>query len=241
MAGHSKWANTKHRKDRSDRKKGKIFSRVTKEIISAVRQAGSDPKTNTKLRTALQKAKDANMPNENVERNIKKASSAGQQDYVEMMYELYGHGGVGILAEIMTDNKNRIASEMHIATKEHGGNVAKQGAVSHNFDRKGEFILPITSMPEDALFFLVTEAGAEDLLIEEDSYVIRTTLEAFSRVKEALENASLRCESAKLVMVPRDLVEVSDEVADRNIELIEYLEDLEDVDVVYHNMKLYQT
>jgi len=238
MAGHSKWANTKHRKERSDKKKGKIFSRITKEIISAVKQGGSDSKSNAKLRLAVQKAKDANMPNENVDRNIKKASSADQQDFTEMVYELYGHGGVGILAEILTDNKNRIASEVHIATKEHGGNVAKQGAVSHNFDRKGEFRLSKTAILEEDLFFLVTEAGAEDLIAEEDSYVIYTTVEDFIRVKDALEKASLHCESARLSFVPKTFVEVGDEVADANIALIEYLEDLEDVDTVYHNMRM---
>ncbi len=238
MAGHSKWANMKHRKDRADKKKGKIFSRITKEIISAVRQAGSDPKTNAKLRLAVQKAKEANMPNDNVERNIKKASSADQEDYFEMMYELYGYGGVGIIAEIMSDNKNRISSEMHIATKEHGGNVAKQGAVSHNFDRKGEIRLPKTAMEEDALFFLVTESGGEDLLTDEDSFVVRTSVEELTKVKDALEKAGLKLESAKLVMVPRDLLEVTEEQMDSNMALIEYIEDLEDVDTVYHNMKL---
>jgi YebC/PmpR family DNA-binding regulatory protein len=238
MAGHSKWANMKHRKARADKKKGKIFSRITKEIISAVRQGGSDPKANTKLRLALQKAKDANMPNENVERNIKKASSADQQDYFEMAYELYGHGGVGIIAEIMTDNKNRISSDMHIATKEHGGNVAKQGAVSHNFDRKGEFHLPKSQINEEELFFLVTEAGGEDLITEEDAFIVRTSVEGFNRVKEALENRGYAYEEAKLVMVPRDWIEVNEEQVDSNMALLEYLEDLEDVDTVYHNMKL---
>lgn len=238
MAGHSKWANMKHRKGRADKKKGKIFSRITKEIISAVRQAGTDPKSNTKLRLALQKAKEANMPNENVERNIKKASSADQQDYFEMAYEVYGYGGVGLIVEILTDNKNRISSEMHIATKEHGGKVAIQGAVSHNFDRKGEFVIAKGSILEDDLFNVVTEAGAEDLNSEGDVYVVRSAVEDFSTVKEALDQAGYRCEEAKLVMVPRDYIEVRDEQIDSNMALIEYIEDLEDVDTVYHNMKL---
>ena len=137
MAGHSKWANMKHRKERSDKKKGKIFSRITKEIMSAVKQGGPDQKNNSKLRLAIQKAKDANMPNDNVERNIKKATSSDQQDFSEMTYELYGYGGVGILVDIMTDNKNRISSEIRIATNKYGGTVATPGAVSYNFDRKG--------------------------------------------------------------------------------------------------------
>jgi YebC/PmpR family DNA-binding regulatory protein len=115
MAGHSKWANMKHRKERADKKKGKIFSRIMKEIISAVKQHGPDPKSNSKLRAAIQKAKDANLPNENIERNIKKAASADANDYVSMTYELYGYGGVGMIVDIMTDNKNRISADIHIA------------------------------------------------------------------------------------------------------------------------------
>jgi YebC/PmpR family DNA-binding regulatory protein len=238
VAGHSKWANTKHRKDRSDRKKGKIFTRITKEIISAVKQGGTDVKGNTKLRIAIQKAKEANMPNDNVDRNIKKASSSDQKDFMEMTYEMYGHGGVGILIEIMTDNKNRISSEMHIATKEHGGNVAKQGAVSHNFERKGELRIPKTAMPEEDLFALVLDAGGDDLLTEDESYVIRTSVEDFVSVKENLGKKGLKFEESGLVMVPKNMTEVPDDVADRNIALIEYLENLEDVDAVYHNMKV---
>jgi YebC/PmpR family DNA-binding regulatory protein len=236
MAGHSKWANTKHQKDRADKKKGKIFSRITKEIISAVRQGGPDQKGNPKLRMAVQKAKDANMPKDNVDRNIKKASSADQKDYFEMTYEFYGYGGVGILVEIMTDNKNRISSDMHIATKEHGGNVAKQGAVSHNFDQKGEFRLPKSAMGEDDLLALVLDGGGEDLIVETDQYIVRTSKEDFINVKEILEKASLKCDESGLVMLPRVLVTVNEEDMDNNIGLIEYLEDLEDVDTVYHNM-----
>lgn len=137
MAGHSKWANIKHRKGRADAIKGKLFTRVTKEIISAVKQGGPDVKNNPKLRAALQKARDVNLPNDNIERNIKKASSQDQADFTQMTYELYGYGGVGILVDIMTDNKNRAAAEMRIATNKRGGTIANPGAVSFNFDKKG--------------------------------------------------------------------------------------------------------
>ena len=237
MAGHSKWANMKHRKDRSDRKKGKIFSRITKEIMSAVKQGGSDPKGNSKLRLAIQKAKDANMPSENVERNIKKASSADQQDFTEITYELYGYGGVGILVDIMTDNKNRISGEIRIATNKHGGTIATPGAVSYNFDRKGVFHIPKTALSEDDLFLLITEAGADDLVLEDDSYVVYTSVEAFIPVKEALQKAGVKWEEAELAMVPKAYVEVNEEDANSNIALIEYLEGLDDVDNVFHNMK----
>lgn len=238
MAGHSKWANMKHRKERSDKKKGKIFSRITKEIISAVRQNGPDVKSNSKLRLAIQKAKDANMPNDNVERNIKKAASSDAADYFEMTYELYGFGGVGILANIMTDNKNRISSEIHIATKEHGGSIAGPGSVSYNFDRKGFFRIPKTAMAEDDLFFLVSEAGAEDFRAEDESFVVITSVESFGAVQDALHAANIKPEEAELAMIPKVWVEVNDEDANSNIALIEYLEDLDDVDAVFHNMKV---
>ena len=238
MAGHSKWANTKHRKERADKKKGKIFSRIIKEIISAVRQGGPDPKSNTKLRTAIQKAKEANVPGDNVERNIKKASTGDQGDYSEMTYELYGYGGVGIIADVMTDNKNRISSDMRIATNKCGGTVATPGAVAYNFDRKGQFIIAKSAMNEDDLFLLATEAGADDFSSTEDGYVIITSVESYVAVKEALEKKGIKCEESGLVMIPKSLVEVSDADADLNITLIEWLENLDDVDAVYHNMKV---
>jgi YebC/PmpR family DNA-binding regulatory protein len=238
MAGHSKWANTKHRKERADKKKGKIFSRIIKEIISAVRQGGSDPKSNSKLRTAIQKAKEANVPSDNVERNIKKASLGDQGDYTEMTYELYGYGGVGLIADVMTDNKNRISSDMRIATNKCGGTVATPGAVSYNFDRRGQLVISKSLISEDELFMLATEAGADDFSVTDDGYIITTSVEAFVAVKDAIEKKGLKCEESGLVMVPKSLVEVSDADADLNIALIEWLENLDDVDAVYHNMKI---
>ncbi|HSX38793.1 MAG TPA: YebC/PmpR family DNA-binding transcriptional regulator [Chlamydiales bacterium] len=238
MAGHSKWANIKHRKERADKKKGKIFSRIMKEIISAVRQAGADPKSNSKLRAAIQKAKDANIPSDNVERNIKKAASSNTQDYMEMTYELYGFGGVGMVVDIMTDNKNRISSEIRIAINKCGGTIATPGAVSYNFERKGVMRVPQSLMPEDELFLLASESGAEDFALEDEVYVITTSVESFYQVKEAIENKGVKCEEAELAMVPKSFVEVSDEDADSNISLIEWLENLDDVDAVYHNMKV---
>ena len=239
MAGHSKWANIKHRKDRADQKKGKIFTRAIKEIISAVRQSGPDPKTNTKLRIAIQKARDANVPNDNIDRNIKKASSDGQQDYVEMTYELYGFGGVGLIADVMTDNKNRISSEMRIATNKCGGTVATPGAVAYNFDRKGVIRIAKSKANEEDLFLLATDAGAEDFFVEEERYVIVTPVDSFLKVREAIEKAGIGVEESALEMLPKTWIEVTDdEIANQNIALIEWLEKLDDVDAVYHNMKV---
>lgn len=238
MAGHSKWANIKHRKERADKKKGKTFSRIMKEIISAVKQGGSDPKTNSKLRVAVQKAKEANVPNDNVERNIKKAASSDSSDYTSMTYELYGYGGVGLIVDIMTDNKNRISSDIRIATNKCGGTVATPGAVAYNFDRKGVIRIPKNSGKEDDLFLLVSELGAEDFVAEDETFLVTTPIEAFSPIKEALLQAGLKVEEAELAMVPKTWVEVNDQDADSNIALIEWLEGLDDVDAVYHNMKI---
>ena len=238
MAGHSKWANIKHRKERADKKKGKIFTRIMKEVISAVRQGGADPKSNSKLRVAIQKAKEANIPNDNLERNIKKASSSDMQEYAEMTYELYGFGGVGLIVDIMTNNKNRIASEIQIAINKCGGTIATPGAVSYNFDRKGVIRILRSSIEEDPLFLLASGSGAEDFAVEEELYVVTTPIDAFAAVKTAIEKAQGKCEEAELAMVPKSWVEISDEQADANIALIEWLENLDDVDAVYHNMKI---
>lgn len=238
MAGHSKWANIKHRKERSDKKKGKIFSRIMKELISAVKQGGADPKTNSKLRLVIQKAKDANVPSDNIERNIKKASASDQQDYASMTYELYGYGGVGLVLDIMTDNKNRISSDIRIATNKCGGTIATPGSVAYNFDRKGMIRIPKGAKEEDSLFLLATENGAEDFLVEEDAYVVLTPIESFIQVKESLESEGIRPEEADLAMIPKTWIQVNDQDADANIALIEWLENLDDVDAVYHNMKI---
>lgn len=237
MAGHSKWANIKHRKGRADAKKGKIFSRIAKEIISAVKVGGSpDPKSNPRLRLALTKAKDANVPNEIVDRNIKKASSADQADYIEMTYELYGHGGVGIIADVMTDNKNRISSDMRIATNKRGGTVASPGAVLFNFDKKGSIEVSKKSGAEDDVFIAASEAGAEDFEVEDEMYLITTDPMQLMAVKEAIEKKGFKCDEASFEMVPKVTVDVDIETAKANLGLIDWLEALEDVDAVYHNM-----
>jgi YebC/PmpR family DNA-binding regulatory protein len=241
MAGHSKWANIKHRKGRADAIKGKIFSRLTKEIISAVKQGGPDPKSNSRLRLVIQKARVANLPSDNIERNIKKAASADQADYVEMTYELYGYGGVGIIAEVMTDNKNRIASDMRIATNKKGGTIANPGAVAFNFDRKGVIQVLKKNAVEDQLFLAATEAGAEDFEATEDAFIITTPPDQLFQVKEKLDQLGIPCEEAELQMIPKLYIDCDAEMQKMNLELIDYLESLDDVDVVYHNMNLSPT
>jgi YebC/PmpR family DNA-binding regulatory protein len=237
MAGHSKWANIKHRKGKADAVKGKIFSRIAKEIISAVKIGGPDPKANPRLRIALQKARETNVPNDIIERNIKKASSADQSDYIEMTYELYGHGGVGIIADVMTDNKNRISSEMRIATNKRGGNIANPGAVAFNFDRKGVIQIAKTDAAEEDLFHAAIDAGAEDFEVVEDMYVITTDPTNLYQVKDKLMALGLKSKG-ELEMIPKNFVDCDVETAKANLALVDWLEQLEDVDAVYHNMKI---
>lgn len=238
MAGHSKWANIKHQKAKSDAKKGKAFSRAAKEIISAVKLGGPDQKSNPRLRLALLKAKDVNLPNDVIDRNIKKASSIDQADFIEMTYELYGHGGVGLIVDIMTDNKNRISSDMRIATNKRGGTVATPGAVAFNFDRKGVIQVPKKGALEDELFLAATEAGAQDFESEEDLFIITTDPVDLYAVKEAVEKIGLKCEESSLEMIPKVYVDCDEENLKANLALVDWLEQLDDVDAVYHNMNL---
>ncbi len=238
MAGHSKWANIKRRKGKADAIKGKIFTRLTKEIISAVKQGGPDLRSNTKLRLVIQKARAANLPADTIDRNIKKATSADQADYTEISYELYGYGGVGIIAEVMTDNKNRISSDMRIATNKKGGTVANPGSVAFNFDRKGVIQILKKNAIEDELFLAATEAGAEDFDVADDSFILITPPTQLFQVKEKIDQLGIKCEEAELQMIPKIYVECDPENQKLNLELIEYLEGLEDVDAVYHNMKI---
>lgn len=236
MAGHSKWANIKHRKGKADAKKGKIFSRITKEIITAVRHGGKDPKSNGRLRMVLLKARAANMPNDNIERNIKKAEGADQADFDEVTYELYGHGGVGIIAEALTDNKNRTASDLRIATNKRGGSIAMPGAVSYQFDKKGIIQVEKEGKNSDDLFLLSTEVGAEDFEEGQECFVVVTLPEKLYEVKELLEKEGYKCLEADIEMVPKNMITCDKETYDKNIALIEWLEGIDDIDTVYHNM-----
>lgn len=236
MAGHSKWANIKHKKAKVDAAKGKIFSRIAKEIITAVKEAGTDPQTNARLRLVLQKAKAANMPNENIERNIKKASSKDQSSYDELTYELYGHGGVGLIVEGMTDNRNRFASEIRIATNKRGGSVSAPGSVSFNFDRKGILQIEKKDLDEESVFAAAIESGAEDFDQEDEYYIVITAPDELYQVKDALETKSYSCAEASIVMIPKTTVDCDSETEKANLALIEWIESIDDVDQVYHNM-----
>lgn len=236
MAGHSKWANIKHKKAKADAKKGKVFSKITKEIISAVKIAGPDPKSNTRLRLALQKAKSVNLPQDNIDRNIKKASSQDGTDYSHVCYELYGAGGVGIICEGMTDNKNRSASEMRIISNKTAATLADSGSVAFNFDQKGVICVDKSHAIEEELFALAIEAGAEDFISEEEGYQIITDPKDLNMVYEALIDQEIQTSSCEIEYLPKTLVECSEEDREKNEIILQRLDELDDIDDVYHNM-----
>ncbi|WP_139414863.1 YebC/PmpR family DNA-binding transcriptional regulator [Chlamydia abortus] len=236
MAGHSKWANTKYRKERADHKRGKIFSRTIKELMAAVKMGGPDPKTNARLRMIIQKAKDQNIPNENIERNLKKATSADQKNFENVTYELYGHGGVGIIVEAMTDNKNRTASDMRIAVNKLGGSLVEPGSVLYNFVRKGACYVPKSSIDEAVLLPHVIDVGAEDLDNDDEHFLVLCDPVELASVKEKLTVLGVACSEEKLIYVPLRLVDCDEQDGKANLALIEWLEKIDDVDEVYHNM-----
>lgn len=237
MAGHSKWANIRHRKGKADALKGKIISRCAKEIITSVKLGGSDPKNNPRLRVALDKAKVGNVPNEVIERNIKKGMSQDTSTYEDVTYELYGYGGVGILVEVLTDNRNRTSSDMRIATNKRGGTVATPGAVAFNFDRKGVIELAKTAGNEDELFAIALDAGAEDFESSEEGFFITTDPQELDKVQVALKGKNIPITDASLTMIAKSTISCSEEDAKNNMALIEWIEALDDVDELYHNME----
>lgn len=238
MSGHSKWATTKRHKAAVDAKRGKIFSVISKELTVAAAQGGGDPEANARLRTLLLKAKAANMPGDNVERAIKKGTGEIEGVTIEeMTYEAYGPGGVALIVEVSTDNKNRSASEVRSALNKHGGNMASPGALAHQFRRCGQFFIDKDAITEDALMELVMEADAEDVITEEEHYEVRCPLAAFDTLSHTLNQAKLTPSSAELVYLPTVPLEVTDPDLEKKIlKLIDALDDVDDVQAVHHNL-----
>ncbi len=238
MAGHSKWANIKHRKGKADAKKGKIFTKIGREIAVTVKQGGPDPSVNSKLKDVIAKAKSNNMPNDTIMRSIKKAS--GDMDganYEEIVYEGYGPSGVAVIVETMTDNKNRTAGEMRHYFDKYGGNLGTSGCVSFMFDKKGVLIIEkTTDIDEEELMMEALEAGADDFVAEEEYFEITTSPEDFSQVRETLEAKESTFASASIEMVPQTstLLESEEDIKNMN-KLIDMLEDNDDVQNVFHN------
>ena len=237
MSGHSKWATTKRHKAAVDAKRGKIFSVISKEISLATRDGGKDPEFNPRLRTLILKAKQSNMPSDNIDRAIKKgAGELGGITIEELLYEGYAPGGVGLIVEVTTDNKNRSASEVRSTFSKGGGNLAGVGALAFNFKRKGQFLLALEKIAEYELTELALENEAEDVLIEDDHYEVICEVSEFDRLAEAFENKGIEPDSSELAYIPNTLVTIEDEETARKIlNLIESLEDLEDVKSVHGN------
>ena len=239
MSGHSKFANIKHKKEKNDAAKGKIFTVIGREIAVAVKEGGADPANNSRLRDVIAKAKANNMPNDTIDRGIKKAAGdAGNVNYVTATYEGYGPNGVAIIVDALTDNKNRTASNVRNAFTKGGGNVGTQGCVSFMFDKKGQIIIDKEecSMDSDELMMLALDAGAEDFSEEEDSFEILTAPEAFSQVREALESEGIVMAEAEVTMLPQTWTELSSEEDIKKMtRILDLLDEDDDVQAVYHN------
>jgi len=236
MSGHSKWSTIKRKKAAQDAKRGKLFTKLIKEITIAARQGGGDPEGNPRLRLAIDNAKSANMPAENIERAIKKATGElDGVDYTEIKYEGYGPGGVALLIESMTDNKNRTVAEVRHLLNKHGGSLGESGSVAWMFDRKGIITLPKNELSEDDLMEIILDAGAEDLQTEEDFFEITTDLDSFEKVRKILIENNIEIENASLQWVAKNNVKVSGETAEKLLKLIESLEDNDDVQNVFTN------
>lgn len=239
MSGHSKFANIKHKKEKNDAKKGKIFTKLGREIAVAVKEGGADPENNSRLRDIVAKAKANNMPNDTIDRSIKKAAGdANAVNYESITYEGYGPSGVAIIVEALTDNKNRTASNVRSAFTKGSGSIGTPGCVSYNFEKKGQIIIAKEDcqMDEDDLMMTALDAGAEDFAAEDDSYEIVTDPDDFSKVREALEAESIEMASAEVTMIPNTMVELASEDDIKNLQkTLDLLEEDDDVQDVWHN------
>lgn len=239
MAGHSKWANIKHRKARQDAARSKAFTKIIRELTVSAREGGGDPGSNPRLALAVSNAKTANMPKDNIERAIKKGTGELEgESYEEVTYEGYGPGGVAYFVECTTDNNTRTVSEIRHAFSKHGGNMGTNGSVAYLFEQKGIITIKSEGLEEDEVMLAAIDAGADDLKSEEDYFEITTTREMLYAVRIALESAGYTLDNAELQYVPATEVEVSDELALSNLKLMEKLEDNDDVTNVFTNMKM---
>ncbi len=237
MSGHSKWSSIKHKKGATDAKRGKVFTRLIKEITVAARMGGGgDPASNPRLRTAIQAAKNENMPKDNIERAIKKGTGELEGvNYEESIYEGYGPGGAAIFIESLTDNKNRAVADIRYIFSKNGGNLGENGCVAWMFDKKGYINIEKKSVNEEKIMEIAIDAGAEDIREEENNIEIITSLEGFESVKEAIDDASIPYLDAEITMLPQTAAYLEGKEAEQMIRLMEALEDCDDVQKVYTN------
>lgn len=241
MSGHNKWSTIKHKKEKTDAKKGKIFTKIGREIAVAVKEGGPDPASNSRLRDCIAKAKANNMPNDNINRSIKRASGAeGNVNYESNVYEGYAPGGVAVIVETLTDNKNRTVSDVRHAFAKNGGSLGASGSVAYLFDRKGVIVIEDEDdrIDEEELAMAAIEAGAEDYTGDDGLYEITTAPEDFSVVREALAAAGYEFASAEIDMVAQTTVAVNDEAKESILKMLDMLEDNDDVQNVWHNAEL---
>lgn len=241
MAGHSKWAQIKHKKAATDAKRGKIFTKIVKEISVAAKLGGGDPEGNPRLRSAIEKAKEVNMPSENIKRAIMKGTGElPGTTYEEVIYEGYGPGGVALLIEALTDNKNRTVSEIRHILSKNGGNLGEAGCVAWMFEKKGYILVEKTIIDEDTLMSIVLDAGADDMKNDpsEDNYEIITSPENLNAVKEAIEAQNIPISLSEITMLPKTYVTIEGSTADQMVKLIDALEDNDDVQNVYANFDI---
>jgi len=239
MSGHSKWSSIKHKKAATDAKRGKIFTRFIRELSIAARAGGGDPESNSRLRHAIDGARAANMPSDNIKKAIQRGTGELEGvNYEEFSYEGYGPGGVAILADVMTDNKNRTVSEVRHVFEKYNGNLGQQGCVSWMFTRKGVILVPQSAIGEDELMEIVVENGAEDMVKEGTSYEISTSTEDFDKVYEALKAKKLPIESAEISKVPSTYIKLEGKHAEQMLKLYDKLEELDDVQNVWANFDI---
>ncbi len=239
MSGHSKWATIKHKKAATDARRGKIFTKIIREIMIAARSGGADPNTNPRLRTAILAAKNENMPNDNIERAILRGSGQMEGETLdEVTFEGYGPGGVGMLVQVVTSNRNRIVSEIRHMLAKHGGNMAENGAVGWMFHRKGDITIPKEAADEEKMMGIVLDAGAEDLKDDGSFWEVVTPPEAFEKVREALATAGINPASAEVGWVPQNYVKLIGAQAQQMLKMMEALEEHDDVQHVYANFDI---
>ncbi len=239
MSGHSKWATIKHKKAATDAKRGKIFTKIIRELTIAARTGGADPVTNPRLRTAILSAKSENMPNDNIERAIQRGTGTLEGETLdEVTFEGYGPGGVGVLVQVVTNNRNRIVSEIRHMFSKNGGNMAETGAVGWMFHRKGDIVVPKEAADEEKMMGIVLDAGAEDLRDDGSAWEVTTPPEAFEKVREALLAAGVTPATAEVGWVPQNYVKLSGQQAQQMVRMVETLEDHDDVQHVYANFDI---
>jgi YebC/PmpR family DNA-binding regulatory protein len=239
MSGHSKWSSIKHKKAATDAKRGNLFTRFIRELTIAARSGGGDPESNSRLRHAIEGARAVNMPSDNIKKAIQRGTGELEGvNYEEFSYEGYGPGGVAILADAMTDNKNRTVSEVRHVFEKYNGNLGQQGCVSWMFTRKGVILVPQSAIGEDELMEIVLESGAEDMVKEGNSYEITTTTEDFDKVREALKAKKLPVESAEISKVPSTYIKLEGRQAEQMLKLYDKLEELDDIQNVWANFDI---